>query len=71
MQGAQHRVSAAYQARTSPVRHVALHYPALEWLQGYTKAICKTRDLNYPWYLSTAEPTTGGNKCRHNNQVPR
>ena len=61
VQGAQHRGSAAYQARASLVKPEALHSPALKWLQGYTKAICKTKDLNCPWYISTAQPTMGGN----------
>ena len=61
VQGAQHRGSAAYQARASPVRPAALHSPLPEWLKGYTKAIRKTRDLNCPWYMSTTQPTVGGN----------
>ena len=61
VQGAQHRGSVAYQARASPERPAALYSPAPEWLQGYTKAIHKTRDLNCPCYISTAQPTMGGN----------
>ena len=72
MQGAQHRGSAAYQARASPVRHAALYSPAPEWLQGYRKAIHKTRDLNCPWKVSICCTTHHrGNNYRHNHQVPR
>ena len=80
LQGAQHRGSAAYQARANPIRPAALHSPAPEWLQGYTKAIHKTRDLNRPWYMFTAQPTMGGNtagtttKCQSkplNNKMHR
>ena len=59
VQGEQHRGSAAYQSRTSLVRHAALYSPIPEWLQGYTKTIGKTKDLNCPWYMSTAQPTMG------------
>ena len=52
MQSVQHRGSAAYQARSSPVRHAALLSPTPEWLQGYTKAIHKTRGLNCPCMVS-------------------
>ena len=40
---------------------------APDWPQGYTKAKHKTRDLNCPKYMSTAQLTLGANNCKHNH----